>query len=169
MDSPHIYSREAWLAHSHYGIGQIKGIEVKGISGADVKYFRIQTTECNYWVRVDQMGSELIRPVCSLEEIRQVIAIMKRPPKEMSSDHNVRKKRIQRVQLRNIPEDVARLIRDLRARQRNRGKYNLDENGVIRTLRQQLVEEWSIVTGENAKEVASTIDSLLDQKQLSED
>jgi CarD family transcriptional regulator len=169
MDSSHTYCRKSWLVHSHYGIGQIEGIEVKGISGADVRYFRIQATDCTYWVPADQMDSELMRPVCSLEEIRLVISILQRPPKEMSSDHNVRKNRIQLVQLRNIPEDVARLIRDLRARQRNKGKYNLDENNVIRTLRQRLVDEWSIVADKSEKEIASTLDALLDQKQLSEE
>ena len=168
MDTSHTYSRKSWLVHSNCGIGQIESIEVKGISGADVRYFRIQATDCTYWVPADQMDSELMRPVCSREEVRLVISILQKPPKEMSSDHNVRKNRIQRVQLRNIPEDFTRLIRDLRARQRTKGKYNLDENNVVRTLKQRLVDEWSIVAGISEKEIASTLDALLDHKQLSE-
>ncbi len=115
------------------------------------------------------MESEKIRPVSTLGEFRLAIAMLQRPPKEMSPDHQVRKTRIQRVQHQNMPEDIARLIRDLRARQRNKGKYNLDENNVIRTLKQRLVDEWSIVAGKSEEEIASTLDALLDQKQLSEE
>ncbi len=169
MNASHIYAEGNWLVHSYYGIGQIKGIEVKDISGASVDYFRIQTTDSTYWVPVDRMDSEKMRPVSTLEEFRLTIAILQRPPKEMSPDHQVRKTRIQRVQHQNMPEDIARLIRDLRARQRNKGKYNLDENNVIRTLKQRLVNEWSIVAGKSEEEIASSLDALLDQKQLSEE
>ena len=160
-----IYSEEDWLAHSYYGIGQIKGIEAKGISGASVDYFRIQTSDSTFWVPVDRMASEKIRPVSTLEEFHLAIAILQRPPKEMSPDHKVRKTRIQRVQLQNTLEDIARLIRDLRARQRDKGKYSLNENDAVRTLRQRLADEWSVITGKNVKNVTSSIDALLDHQQ----
>jgi len=165
MNASHIYAEEDWLAHSYYGIGQIKGIEAKGISGASVDYFRIQTTDSTFWVPVDQMDSEKMRPVSTLAEIQLAIAILQRPPQEMSPDHKVRKTRIQRVQLQNTLEDIARLIRDLRARQRDKGKYNLDENNAVRTLRQRLVDEWSVITGKNAENFTSSLDALLDHQQ----
>ena len=169
MNASHIYAEEDWLAHSYYGIGQIKGIEVKNISGASVDYFRIQTTGSTFWVPVDRMDSEKMRPVSTLEEFRLAIAILQRPPKEMSPDHQVRKTRIQRVQLQNTLEDIARLIRDLRARQRDRGKYNLGENNAVRTFKQRLVDEWSVVTGKNVESVTSSLDTLLDHLQLLEE
>ncbi len=161
MEPPHVYSEEDWLAHSSYGIGQIKGIEVKSISGAQVRYFRIQTTESTYWVPVDQMESEKMRPISTPEDIQLVIAILQRPPREMSSDHKIRKNRIQSVQLENTLEETARLIRDMRARQLDKGKYNMDENSVIRTLKQRLVEEWSIIMGNETESVAKRLDMLL--------
>ena len=169
MNASHIYAEEDWLAHSYYGIGQIKGIEVKNISGASVDYFRIQTTGSTFWVPVDRMDSEKMRPVSTLEEFRLAIAILQRPPKEMSPDHQVRKTRIQRVQLQNMPQDIARLIRDLRARQRDKGKYSLNENDAVRTLRQRLADEWSVITGRNVENVTSIFDSLLDHQQLLEE
>ena len=111
------------------------------------------------------MASEKIRPVSTLEEFRLVIAILQRPPKEMSTDHKVRKTRIQRVQHQNMPQEIARLIRDLRARQRDKGKYSLDENNVVRILRQRLADEWSVITGKNVENVTSRLDALLDHQQ----
>lgn len=169
MKTSHIYLEEDWLVHSQYGIGQIKGIEVKSISGRDVNYFRIQTTDSTFWVPVDQMDSEKMRPVSTLEEIQLVIAILQRPPMEMSPDYKDRNSRIQRVQLQNSLEDIARLIRDLRARRRDKGQYNLEENNVVRTLKQRLVDEWSVVTGQNAEIVTSSLDALLNHQQLSEE
>ena len=162
MNASHIYAVEDWLAHSYYGIGQIKGIEIKDISGASVDYFRIQTTDSTFWVPVDRMDNEKIRPVSTLEEFHLVIAILQRPPREMSRDHQARKNRIQRVQYQNMPADIARLIRDLRARQRDKGQYNLDENNAVRILRQRLADEWSVISGKNIEDVTSSLDALLD-------
>ena len=166
MEPSHAYSEEDWLVHTFYGIGQIKGVEVKRISGEKVSYFRIQTTDSTFWMPVDQMDSEVLRPLSSLEEIQLAIATLQRPPKSMSSDHNARKNRIRRVQLQNTPEDTARLIRDLRARQRDRGELNLEESSAIRTLKQRLVEEWSLVMDKKSEKVASRLDDLLDHPAL---
>ena len=166
MKASQVYSEGDWLAHSVFGIGQIKGIEVKDISGASVDYFRIQTTDSTFWVPVDRMDSEKMRPVSTLEEFRLVIAILQRPPKEMSPDHQVRKTRIQRVQHQNMPEDIARLIRDLRARQRDKGKYSLDENQAGRMLRQRLADEWSVITGETIENATSNLDALINHQKL---
>jgi RNA polymerase-interacting CarD/CdnL/TRCF family regulator len=81
----------------------------------------------------------------------------------------MRKNRIRSVQLQNVPEDIARLVRDLQARRRDKGKYNTDEYKIIRTLKQRLVDEWSIVTGENENKVKSNLDALINRQHLPED
>lgn len=62
MNASHIYAVADWFEHTYYGIGQIKGIEAKDISGASVDYFWIQTTDSTFWVPVDRMDSEKNRP-----------------------------------------------------------------------------------------------------------
>jgi RNA polymerase-interacting CarD/CdnL/TRCF family regulator len=168
MNASHSYAVEDWLAHTCYGIGQVKGIEAKEISGARVDYFRIQTSDSTFWVPVDRMDSEEIRPVSTLEEFDLAIAILQRPPKEMSPDHQARKARIARVQHQNMPEEMARLIRDLRARQRDKGNFSLDENKAVRTLKQRLADEWSVITGKNEEDISSSLDALINQQQLEE-
>jgi len=85
----------------------------------------------------------------------------------MASDHKMRKSDIRRIQLLNTPEDMARLIRDLRARQRERGELGQEELNAMRALKQRLVEEWSVITGEKKDQVALRIDELLDNQRLS--
>ena len=167
MDSSHAYSIEDWLVHTSFGIGQIKGIEEKSISGANVQYFKIQATESTFWIPVDRVNSEELRPLSTPLELQLAIAILLRAPKEMASDHKMRKSDIRRIQLLNTPEDMARLIRDLRARKRDRGELNLEELNAMRALKQRLVEEWSVITGEKKDQVALRIDELLDNQRLS--
>ena len=164
MKASHVYSEGDWLAHSAFGIGQIKGIEAKNISGTNTDYFRIQTFNSTYWVPVDRVNSDKMRPVATLEEFGLVIAILQRPPKAMSADHKVRKTHMERVQEQNMPEEMARLMRALRARQREKGVYHLDENNAIRTLRQRLADEWSVITGETIENATSNLDALLDHQ-----
>jgi RNA polymerase-interacting CarD/CdnL/TRCF family regulator len=161
MKASHVYDEDEWLVHAYYGVGQVKGIEAKEISGARVDYVRIQTADSTFWVPVTQMDSEKLRPVSTLEEIQLVMAVLQRPAKAMSPDYKVRKARIAQVQLENMPQDIARLIRDLRARQLDRGKYDLDEINAVRTLRQRLIDEWCLVTGETVENVAANLDALL--------
>ena len=69
------------------------------------------------------------------------------------------------MRLQNTPTETARLIRDLRARHDDKGKYNLEETSAMRVLKQRLVEEWSIVSGKNSEKIASRLDKLLDHHQ----
>lgn len=165
MASSHEYSVKDWLVHSAFGIGQIIGVEEKSISGTNVRYFRVRATNSTFWIPIDRMDGQELRPLSNAAEIEKVIAILLRPPKAMSPNHQLRRNEIQRVLLLRSPIDSARLIRDLRARQRERGGLNLEELNAMRSLKERLVEEWVLVTGEQAEAVASEIDDLLDSPQ----
>ena len=155
------YSTGEWIVHSHYGVGQIEGVEVKNISGEETHYCRIKTSESTFWIPVDQMDSELIRPLATPEDIQQVIAALQEEPEAMSPNTKIRENQINTVRVNNAPIEIARLIRDLRARQREKGILYSSERHAYRTLRQQLVQEWSMVTGTEAGGVEAQIDKLL--------
>jgi CarD family transcriptional regulator len=162
MEESRTYSKGDWIVHSYYGIGQIKGIDVKGISGEDARYYRIRTTDSAFWMPVDRMDSEILRPLATPEEIENAIDALRKPPKTMSSNFKTRQSRIQRAQNRNTPKAIARLIRDLRGRQRDKGPLNGTELSAFRALKQRLVQEWAIVMGTETEKVASRLDNLLD-------
>ncbi|MFN2138214.1 MAG: CarD family transcriptional regulator [Candidatus Promineifilaceae bacterium] len=165
MESSHEYLIDDWLVHAAFGIGQIVGIEEKGISGTSVAYFKIRTTDSTFWVPVDRMDGEEMRPLFGIADIQLVIAALLRPPRAMPSNSQMRKNEIQRVLLLNSPVDSARLVRDLRARQRERGSLNLEELNAMRSLKRRLVEEWGMVTGSSADTIDSEIDDLLNARQ----
>ena len=165
MEASNEYSVEDWLVHAFLGIGQIKAIELKSISGESVQYFRIKTTDSTFWIPVDRMDSQELRPLSTPVEVQLATAILLRPPKAMASDHKLRKNDIRRVQQNNTLEDIARLIRDLRARQRERGELAMEELNAMRALKQRLVEEWAIITGEKTDKIASKLEDLLNDQQ----
>jgi RNA polymerase-interacting CarD/CdnL/TRCF family regulator len=159
------YAAEDWIVHSQFGIGQIKGVDVKGISGEETSYFRIKTTDSTFWMPVDQMDSEVLRPLSTPEDIQQAITVLKNPPEEMSSNYKIRQIRIRQARIRNTPKAIARLIRDLKALQREKGILNSTERSAFRTLKQRLVEEWSLVTGIKTDKIALKLENLLNRRQ----
>jgi len=165
MEETRMYSKEDWIVHSQFGIGQIKGIDVKNISGEDANYYRIKTTNSTFWMPVEQMESDVLRPLSTPEEIEQAIIILKEPPVEMSSNYKIRQNRIRQVRIQNTPEAIAELIRDLRAHRREKGVLNSSERSAFRALKQRFVEEWSLVTDTNTEKVATKLDKLLNLNQ----
>jgi RNA polymerase-interacting CarD/CdnL/TRCF family regulator len=162
MEEVYTYSEGEWIVHSRYGIGKIEGIDVKEISGKKTSYFRITTTNSTFWMPVDQMDSDVLRPLSTPEEIEQAIVALQKPPEEMSSNFQIRQNQIQDAQIRNTPRAIALLVRDLRARRRDKGGLNSSERTAFRTLKQRLVEEWAIVMGAKTEKVESKLNNLID-------
>jgi RNA polymerase-interacting CarD/CdnL/TRCF family regulator len=114
------------------------------------------------------MDSEELRPLATFEDIQLAIDVLQRPPREMSSNQNTRKSRIRQVQLQNKPEAVARLVRDLQARRKEKGILNQEERSAFSALKQQLIEEWAIISGLSPEAAASKLNILLTQQRLAE-
>jgi RNA polymerase-interacting CarD/CdnL/TRCF family regulator len=161
MDESREYSKGDWIVHARYGVGQIKGIEEKCISGEGKRYCRIQASNSTFWMPVDQMDSEVLRPLSTLEEFREDMAVLHKPPKEMSSNYKARQSRIRQVWTRNSPKAIARLIRDLRARRRKKKGLNGTERKAFDVLKQRLIEEWAILVGVETNVVSSGLNDLL--------
>jgi RNA polymerase-interacting CarD/CdnL/TRCF family regulator len=162
MEEVHIYSEGEWIVHSRYGIGKIEGVDVKEISGEKTDYFRITTTDSIYWMPVNQMDSDVLRPLASPEEIDQAIVVLQKPPEEMSPNFQIRQNRIQKTQMDNTPDGMAELIRDLRAYRREKGVLNSTERSAFRTLKSRLIQEWAIVTGVRTEKVESELNNMID-------
>ena len=159
------YKTGDWVVHAYYGIGQIERVEEKGISGDETLYYRIQTADSIFWMPVEQIDSDLIRHIAGEEEIDDVITILNREPREMSSNHQTRKGRIRQTRLLNTPVAFARLIRDLRARQLMKGKLNLSERNAFDQFKKRLAEEWAVATGSTTEKISRKLENLLNQQE----
>jgi RNA polymerase-interacting CarD/CdnL/TRCF family regulator len=153
------YDIGQWVVHSRYGVGKIKSVEkipLYGEGQKNEKCFKVQTSESVFWFPVEQSENPRIRPVASREHMKRALGILKEPPQDMDAHHNVLKDRIDETQKSGSLKAKISLIRDLLAR-RSVKKLNILEERTLKTLKLQLVREWSI---------AMDIDNAVAQSEL---
>ena len=163
------YKQGDWIVHADYGLGEIKKVVEKEISGEPKRYYRVATANSVFWVPVDQMDDDLIRPVSSAAQIEKAITLFAKDAKEMSSSYKIRQKRIRDARNQNTPQAVVRLLRDLKAHWRKKRTPNIHERRVYQVLKRRLAREWALVTGNQAEKMESEIDYMLNPLLASTD
>ena len=158
------YSPGDWIVHDAHGIGQIITIENKAIGSKEAVYYRIDTENCTLWVPLD--AEDVLRFLATPEEFAEATAVFKRPSRQMSTNYRSRLAHIRRAQDKGTPKALARIVRDLWARQQSRGKLSKTENQALRDLFAQLLTEWSVSMEMEEKRTREQIYSLLQQNAL---
>lgn len=141
------YVQGDWIVHCYHGIGQIEAVEQKKIAKQEGTYFRIRMADSVLWMSVEQMDKEQIRPVASKSRFQEAVEVLREPPKKMASNLNKRQARIKQVTADNLPKETARLIRDLRARRKEKKGLNQGERRALRELTKRFLQEWSVCVG----------------------
>jgi RNA polymerase-interacting CarD/CdnL/TRCF family regulator len=141
------YTPGDWISHCYHGIGQIEAVERKRIGDQESAYFRIKMANNTFWIPVDQMDNDQIRPTVSNAHFQEAVEVLREPPKVMDSSLNTRRARIKRVVADNVPKETARLIRDLRARRRESKGLNQTERQALRELTKRFLQEWALCAG----------------------
>lgn len=159
--NPH-FSEGNWVVHTFYGLGQIKGQETKIINGKESTYFRVKTKDITYWVPLDQTESARFRPLSSQGDFQEAIQALTQPAHEMDSDHQVRKDRIKQVRSDPSPVGVARLVRDLKARCKDK-TLNATEEEALTHFTERLVSEWSVCMQISIGQAQQDLDRCLKQ------
>ncbi|MCB8944930.1 MAG: hypothetical protein H6658_14365 [Ardenticatenaceae bacterium] len=147
------FATGAWVVHQSYGVGQIQGIETRTISGEETPYYHliIKATNSHIWIPTDKLADDA-RSLTSPEEFQKALAILERPPHPMADHLNQRSKRIADVRAQNSPIELARLLRDLWARQKERGALSQTETDAMRRITNRFVGEWAICMGMTLEE-----------------
>lgn len=160
------FSPDDWIVHRHYGIGQIKAVERKAIGGEETTYYKIEAhNDSTIWVPVAS-EEELLRPVATEEEFAEVLQVLQRPSRKMSSHFQARIARIRKVDREGNPIKLARTVRDLWARRSRRGQLSNSEESLWRRLTDRLIAEWTISMGLDETEVNQKMYNLLEENAL---
>jgi RNA polymerase-interacting CarD/CdnL/TRCF family regulator len=141
---PSAYSKGDWIVHTHYGVGQVRGIEKKVLEGEKKLFFRVKTFDSVYWLSVVKTDVEYIRPITSKYQIKKALTLIRRQPKPLPKDHNKRGKVISEALKSTSLYPKARMIRDLNARQQE-SRLNFTEEDALLKMKKQLLNEWSVV------------------------
>ena len=116
-----------WIVHTYYGIGQIKSIETRSIGDEKNKYFKVIAKNSEFFIPVEQVDSDRVRPVASDYKLRKAKKILKEQPAQMPDDHNDRKKLLNETTSDSSMEVSAQTIRDLLHRKQNHGLNDFEE------------------------------------------
>lgn len=154
------FSTGDWIVHTHHGIGQVITREGKIFEGEEKEYLRIKTADSEYWLLVDNMDVDYIRPLASLSQINKALTLIKTQPDVLAKDYKIRRKEIG-VALNDVAlEAKVCLIRDLTERKRVKS-LNITEGEVLEQLKTEFLMEWSLVSGEEKSELVEKLASAL--------
>lgn len=149
-----------WVSHLQYGVGQVEGKEKKTLAGERQEYYKIKTRNGVFWIPVDKLDTDRIRPVVSEKKLKKAIGILESPAELMASKHTVRKKRIDEVTAEGDLEGFCELLRDLHGK-RAGGKLNTTEQRAHTAIKKKIASEWSATREISVKEANKQVNKIL--------
>jgi RNA polymerase-interacting CarD/CdnL/TRCF family regulator len=150
-----------WIVHCYHGVGRIIATERMQVGEKENTYFRMEQPDGTIWIPATLIEGGKVRPVSKQADFRQAIEALSREPSEMNSIMNLRKLRINQDISENTPVATARLVRDLWARQRDKGMLNDSERRALQDLRSRLVQEWAVCMGLHIMQARHELDQTL--------
>jgi RNA polymerase-interacting CarD/CdnL/TRCF family regulator len=162
----HSFKRDDWIVHSIYGVGQVGGVETKSIAGTESDYYRVKGMESTFWIPVENAGESSVRPMVTRSELVEALNTLTKEPREMSSKHKQRWRRIKDAIAEGTLLATCRIIRDLWARSRQK-KLSTSEQEMYRKLKEALFKEWTVCAGLKTSEVQSHFQQLLQGEKVS--
>jgi RNA polymerase-interacting CarD/CdnL/TRCF family regulator len=138
------YAKGDWIVHARYGVGQVEGMEKKLLEGERILFYKVKTVNGAYWLSVMRSDVEYNRPIASEYKTRQALTRMRKAPKPLPENHTKRNKAISEAVRDTSLSPKARMIRDLHGKQVE-SRLNLTEEDALLKLKEQFVNEWSVV------------------------
>ncbi len=132
-----------WIVHYSHGIGKVIDIVEKVFEGYQETFFKVATSEIEYWLPINQADAEHIEPIRSKKDFDQAIQVVSKPPNPMSEPHNRNKKIIYERWLDGSLSARAALLRDLHGRN-NLKELSYDEKEILGKIENFFIDEWII-------------------------
>jgi RNA polymerase-interacting CarD/CdnL/TRCF family regulator len=151
METDVVYSVNDWVVHSRYGVGQVKGVEVKPLQGEPTECFKVKTKECTYWFPANDSDNPRIRPVATEDIILKVIRNLRRKASNLDTDRKYWKKEIEIAYNEGDMLSISKLIRDLSAQKEN----------AMETLKERLTREWAAITRVDYADIQHQLENAL--------
>lgn len=159
------YSVGDWVVHTAYGVGQIKNLEIKPISGKKHLCYRVRTNDGVFWLPVDKAkDNERVRPLAGPRRIKLALDALRKAPRKMAANFQARRKRIRDVALDGDLSTDMKLLRDLNARQFKKGLSSTEQDA-FNTISKRILQEWSISRGIEINEARQKLENFLQESR----
>jgi len=151
-----------WLVHCLYGLGQIVAVDSKEMFGDKKQYYVVKTEQITYWLPVDEIDPERIRPVATRKDFKEALEILAEEPQKL--DDNFRRRLIY---IKNLINDgslqsKAILIRDITARDIQKDLH-INEKKILENLQRQFLNELKEAEGIDESQAQQKIKEALKQ------
>lgn len=164
MSQQKVQNKGKWRVHKQHGVGRIIGQQEMCISGEPQEYYKFKTKDRLVWIPVEDWHElENHRSVLKGDDFAEVLEILQRPFCKMRNNFKARQKRIREVRQQNSVKAIARLVRDLRGRQKERNGLGQLETRTLERLTRRLVAEWSASRGLEPEIARERLDDMLSQ------
>jgi RNA polymerase-interacting CarD/CdnL/TRCF family regulator len=165
-DGSQSFSKNDWIVHSIYGVGQVRGVESKSIAGTERDYYKVKGMECTFWIPVNSSDESSVRPMVTRTELEKALMTLSNEPNEMASKHTKRWRTIKEAMAEGTLISTCRIIRDLWARNKKK-KLSASEQEMFRKLKDALFKEWMVCAGLNPNEVSRHFKRILQGESVS--
>jgi CarD family transcriptional regulator len=157
-----LYAKGDWIVHSRYGVGQVQGKDKKRLNGKERVYLRVKTASSEFWLPVNQTDVDHVRPVAFKSTFQNSLTTIRKEPQSLPNDFRARQKYIVEILDNGALIKVARLIRDLHARQYSK-QLTMNEQDILTRIKGRFVDEWAISAGLDLAEATRRLDEALSQ------
>jgi len=142
-----------WIVHDSYGVGEVVGIVEKVLDGHQETFFKVSTTDIEYWLPCETADAEHIRRIRSQKEFEQALKIISKPADVMSDPPSRHRQMInERWQDGSLTARAA-LIRDLHGMSDVK-KLSYDEKRAYDKAENFFINEWVISNPSLSKNTA---------------
>lgn len=155
-----LYAKGDWIVHSRYGVGQVQGKDKKQLNGKERTYLKVKTANSEFWLPAEKTDVDHIRPVAFKSTFQNTLTTIRKKPKMLSDNFRTRQKHISEVLDNGALIKIARLIRDLNARQYYK-QLTMNEQDVFNRIKDRFIDEWSISAGLDPAEASRRLDDAL--------
>jgi RNA polymerase-interacting CarD/CdnL/TRCF family regulator len=132
-----------WIVHYYHGVGKVEDIVEKGLDGNQKLYYKVSTKKIDYWIPMEDQGSEHIEPIRSKADFEKALKLIEKKPIPIAEHHKSRKKKIHDRWMIGSLESRAALLRDLYGRLKLE-KLSFSEKEMMEKVRNYFISEWLI-------------------------
>lgn len=157
-----LYEEGDWIVHSRYGVGQVQGKDEKELNGKLCTYLKVKTANSEFWLPANKTDVEHIRPVAYKATFQNTLTTIRKKPEQLSDNFRIRQKHISDVLDNGALIKIARLIRDLYARQYSK-QLTMNEQEVFSRIKKRFIDEWAISAGLDPQDANRRLDEALAQ------
>jgi RNA polymerase-interacting CarD/CdnL/TRCF family regulator len=154
------YAVEDWVVHRHYGVGQIKKVEIKPINGKRVNCYRVKLKDGVFWFPIHLRENPRVRPVSSKRALNKALGLLGKINNDLDPDRKIWKERIDTVKAGGELVEMCLLIRDLTTLRTYR-KLNQTETEALEVLKERVLLEWSVSTNTDLEENRNKLEELI--------